>query len=297
MESFWLSISLIFISYFFGFVSAVQITRFNVPKFVNRRDEVTLECKFRMSEAHETLHSVKWYRIDHKGQIQDFFTYQPRSNPTVKTYPRSGIRIDPRQSNVHHVTLKKVSLSSSGVYRCEVTSKLSPAGIDSEVREDRMVVLELPEEGPEIKGGLPNYQLNDRLELNCTSQRTFPPTLLKWYINNEPAEQYTKRYPHKRGSKNGLFQTKIGLNITVSKALYIYGKIHIKCVGVIEDSIRQGQTDDNGSSHEVLDIPLPEKWKRERPAAELVVNSSEAKLITLWWLPLLTLLWTTQNYL
>ena len=45
---------------------------------------------------------------------------------------------------------------------------------------------ELPEEGPEIKGGLPNYQLNDRLELNCTSQRTFPPTLLKWYINNEP---------------------------------------------------------------------------------------------------------------
>ena len=61
---------------------------------MNRRDEVTLECKFRMSEAHETLHSVKWYRIDHKGQIQDFFTYQPRSNPTVKTYPRSGIRID-----------------------------------------------------------------------------------------------------------------------------------------------------------------------------------------------------------
>ena len=28
-----------------------------------------------------------------------------------------------------------------------------------------------------------------------------------------------------------------------------------------------------------------------------LVNSSEAKLITLWWLPLLTLLWTTQNYL
>ena len=39
------------------------------------------------------------------------------------------------------VTLRKVSLLTSGVYRCEVTSKLSPAGIDSEVREDRMVVL------------------------------------------------------------------------------------------------------------------------------------------------------------
>ena len=39
------------------------------------------------------------------------------------------------------VTLRKVSLLTSGVYRCEVTSKLSPAGIDSEVKEDRLVVL------------------------------------------------------------------------------------------------------------------------------------------------------------
>ena len=39
------------------------------------------------------------------------------------------------------VTLKRVSLASTGIYRCEVTSKLKPAGIDSEVREDRMVVL------------------------------------------------------------------------------------------------------------------------------------------------------------
>ena len=72
----------------------MEITRFNVPKFVNRREEVTLECKFRMTEAHETLKTVKWYRIDHKGQMEDFFTYEPRRNPTVKTYPRSGIRID-----------------------------------------------------------------------------------------------------------------------------------------------------------------------------------------------------------
>ena len=46
-----------------------------------------------------------------------------------------------RQSNVRKVTLKRVSLASTGIYRCEVTSKLKPAGIDSEVREDRMVVL------------------------------------------------------------------------------------------------------------------------------------------------------------
>ena len=49
---------------------------------------------------------------------------------------------------------------------------------------------ELPEEGPVITGGLPNYQLNDQLALNCTSPRTFPPTLLKWSINNKMVGYY-----------------------------------------------------------------------------------------------------------
>ena len=75
---------------------AVDITHFRVPKFVNRKDEVTLECDFRMSEPHETLHSVKWYRIDHSGSMEDFFTFIPANNPPVKTYPRSGIKVDVR---------------------------------------------------------------------------------------------------------------------------------------------------------------------------------------------------------
>ena len=73
---------------------AVDITSFHVPKFVNRRDEVTLECNFVMSEPHETLHTVKWYRIDHSGQMENFFTYSSSKNPPVKTYHKSGIRVD-----------------------------------------------------------------------------------------------------------------------------------------------------------------------------------------------------------
>ena len=49
---------------------------------------------------------------------------------------------------------------------------------------------ELPDEGPVITGGLPNYQLNDQLTLNCTSPRTFPPTLLKWKINKKAVKIY-----------------------------------------------------------------------------------------------------------
>ena len=72
----------------------------------------------------------------------------------------------------------------------------------------------------------------------------------------------------KRGSKNGLFRTQIGLNITVSRALFHYGKIQVKCEGFIEDEIWQGHTDGDGSSHRILTILLPEKLKWPRPPAE-----------------------------
>ncbi len=70
--------------------------------------------------------------------------------------------------------------------------------------------------------------------------------------------------------KKGLIKSRIGLNVTVSRALFVYGKIHIKCVSIIEDGILQGYTDDDGSSHQILSILLPEQLKRERPPAEFV---------------------------
>ena len=63
------------------------------------------------------------------------------------------------------------------------------------------------------------------------------------------ADKHTIKYEPRRGSKNGLFRTQIGLNVTVSRALFHYGKIQVKCVGVIEDEIWQGHTDGDGSSH------------------------------------------------
>ena len=45
-----------------------------------------------------------------------------------------------RHSNVRQVALRRVSLETSGNYRCEVTSKNSP-GFDSQFEEGKMVVL------------------------------------------------------------------------------------------------------------------------------------------------------------
>ena len=121
---------------------------------------------------------------------------------------------------------------------------------------------ELPDQGPHITGGRQNYQLGDRLELNCSSPRTFPPQKLKWYINNQTvglhkfsitnffsknvttifflqADQFSKNYPHKRGSKHGLFRTQVGLNVTVSRSLFKNGEINVQCKGYVEEGILQ----------------------------------------------------------
>ena len=49
--------------------------------------------RFRMS-ASERLHSVKWYRTDHSGNMEEFYTFQPSRQPPAKTYKRKGIRVD-----------------------------------------------------------------------------------------------------------------------------------------------------------------------------------------------------------
>ena len=45
-----------------------------------------------------------------------------------------------RQSNVNRVLLRRVSLDTTGVFRCEVTSKKSP-GFDAKFQEARLDVL------------------------------------------------------------------------------------------------------------------------------------------------------------
>ena len=48
-----------------------------------------------------------------------------------------------------------------------------------------LFIAELLDTGPVISGGLIDYRIGDRLVLNCTSPKTYPPTRLKWLINGK----------------------------------------------------------------------------------------------------------------
>ena len=76
-----------------GYSLALEITHFQVPKFVDRKEGVELQCVFQLGEF-EQLHSVKWYRTDYKGHMLEFYAYQPKRNPPAKTYKLPGIKVD-----------------------------------------------------------------------------------------------------------------------------------------------------------------------------------------------------------
>jgi hypothetical protein len=44
----------------------------------------------------EKLHSVKWYRIDHRGHMQEFYSYKPGNIPPAKRHLLTGIKVDVR---------------------------------------------------------------------------------------------------------------------------------------------------------------------------------------------------------
>lgn len=55
-----------------------------------------------------------------------------------------------------------------------------------------IIVPALPEDDPEITGMQPQYQIGDEINLNCTSGKSYPASVLQWYIN----EQLVRRISH-----------------------------------------------------------------------------------------------------
>ncbi|KAJ6601649.1 hypothetical protein Bhyg_18007, partial [Pseudolycoriella hygida] len=82
----------------------------------------------------ETLYSVKWYKDN-----EEFYRYVPKANPPQHSYKVDGIKVDHEASNNVKVKLKRVTLKSSGLYRCEVSAEAP--NFSSAEGEGRMEVI------------------------------------------------------------------------------------------------------------------------------------------------------------
>lgn len=95
-----------------------------------------------------------------------------------------------------------------------------------------MLISVLPETDPKITGGRARYQINDKVNVNCTSGRSKPAVKLSWFINgNHASQEFVKQYKTITTGREGLEQTILGLRFRVHRDHFKNGDMKLKvCV-------------------------------------------------------------------
>ncbi|XP_058825795.1 uncharacterized protein LOC131685832 [Topomyia yanbarensis] len=215
---------------------ALRLTTVRIPTYKFRGESALLECQYELSEQQlqtdqevatedERLYSIKWYKDN-----EEFYRYVPSANHPIKTYKIDGIRVDPNQSDGTKILLKGLSLKSSGIYQCEISAEAP--NFDSVLGEGRMDVIYVPKDGPHINGSeRRSYHIGERMDLNCTSGRSYPASTLQWYLNDQLVVDPGSivNYP-RLVNQHGLLVSFLGLSMMVQPEHYIDGLMRIKCV-------------------------------------------------------------------
>ncbi|XP_065217678.1 uncharacterized protein LOC135843654 [Planococcus citri] len=234
---------------------SIKLLRIVVPPYKLRGDQAILECHYELEG--DSLYAVKWYKDN-----EEFFRYVPKSQPPLFSYKLDGIKVDHENSDSNHVTLKSVNLRTSGTYRCEVSAE-APF-FSSAQKEGRMEVVFLPRNGPQITGERTEYQIGDELNLNCTSGKSYPPSLLRWYVNEKPVKDKDLIHYTAHTFAHGLAASILGLRLTILSDHFVDdGSMKVRCVATVAPLLWQG---DRESVLQKID-------KRE---ALLLVKSSKA---------------------
>lgn len=86
-----------------------------MPDIAASGASIRLSCVYRLDG--DQLYSIKWYKDG-----MEFFRYVPRDKPPAQFFPLDGLKIDLDRSFNGTVFIKDIALSTSGLYRCEVSA-------------------------------------------------------------------------------------------------------------------------------------------------------------------------------
>ncbi|XP_053960498.1 uncharacterized protein LOC128864765 [Anastrepha ludens] len=205
--------------------NSLTMTEVKIPNHIMRFKTAVLGCRYNLDG--EALYSVKWYKDGH-----EFYRYVPRDKPPGQAFPLPGVNVDVRNSSDTKVTLRRVTLMSTGLYKCEVSGEAPAFNTVSE--SETMTVVMTPNHGPKITGGQPRYQIGDVVRLNCTSAPSKPVCHLSWLINGEPANRsYLRPYEKAIVGREGLEIARLGLEFRVRSSHFRHGDMKLKCVAKI----------------------------------------------------------------
>ncbi|KAM7352819.1 uncharacterized protein ACRADG_005188 [Cochliomyia hominivorax] len=186
---------------------SLTMTEVRIPKHIMRYETATLGCKYDLDG--ESLYSVKWYKDGF-----EFYRYVPRDMPPGQVFPLPGVDVDLQNSTDNVVVLNRVTLQSTGRYRCEVSGE-APSFQTVSGHED-MIVVVTPLKGPQITGGQPRYSIGEKVSVNCTSAPSKPICHLSWLINGVHANRsYLRYYEPKIVGREGLEVATLGLEFRV----------------------------------------------------------------------------------
>ncbi|XP_063866373.1 uncharacterized protein LOC135103706 [Scylla paramamosain] len=202
----------------------LRVRQVVVPSHEVKGKKVDLECRYDLEG--DKLYSVKWY----KG-IKEFFRYVPADNPPIQVFSLPGVSVDTDKSNSKKLTLKEVSLKTSGKYKCEVSAEAPSFHTDSGTGQ--LLVVHIPEKNPDITGIRSKYQVGDVVQVNCTSSPSWPAAALLWYINDEPAEMSSLVDYAPITNEKGLETSILGLHFRASSNHLKHGMLKLRCTATI----------------------------------------------------------------
>ncbi|XP_046644532.1 uncharacterized protein LOC124329499 [Daphnia pulicaria] len=227
-------------------VEGIQLLQVSVPSVIQAGEGAALLCDVDMEN--ERLYSVKWYRGDEVESVE-FFRFVPRETPQLIVYNLPGINVNKTLSDWQRVYLSRVSLASTGNYRCEVSAE-GPS-FSSVSGSGHMEVVVLPKKKPTITGGKNSYKAGDLVDVNCTSAASKPAANIRWYINDErkPNANYIRQYKSVSGD-DGLETTTLGLTFEVHEShLQNEGKLTLRCVTSVNSFPSDNSHHNNNQYH------------------------------------------------
>ena len=95
---------------------------------------------------------------------------------------------------------------------------------------------DLPDDGPEIRGGQPRYNIGDTVNVTCISRNSLPAAKLSWYINGEKADPiYLRTYPEETNIRTQLQTSTLGLTFKVNTTRVVeFSKGQFNCYRLSE---------------------------------------------------------------
>jgi len=219
----------VFITCGINLSSSLKILMLDVPSPAIVGESVELTCSYDLEG--DKLYSVKWYKND-----AEFYRYVPKDWPPGQFLPMNGIRVDLSRSNKRSVYLKHVDLFSEGIYRCEVSAE-APSFNTAEM-EKEMKVYVLPTEGPRIFGTRSTSKVGDVVSINCTSTKSKPAAVLKWFVNDNPVDATKIGSDYEtilstQQDNEGLEISSLALKFILTERHFNHGVMRLKCTASI----------------------------------------------------------------